>query len=197
MIKLKIKKPGHTIAIPGLKPCRSPVDIDISKLDIRVIEMYLNTAGINDYEIIAESNKGVVEVYTQKDFKLKQKKKETDLGYKSEINKRFDRLEKVIFGLLSKKEVSKTPLEKEQITNQLKKLETLTKKILDTQSVRRVEPQDGMEPVIEEFDSFIPDIDISDMTLISSDVKVVEKDNEELEDAAEMLSKLGGGKKNG
>lgn len=196
MIKLKIKKPGHTIAIPGLKPCRSPVDIDISKLDIRVIEMYLNTAGINDYEIVAESNKGVVEVYTEKDFKLKQKKKKPDLEYKSELNKRFDRLESVILNLLSKKEVSKTPLEKEQINNQLEKLEIITKKILETQSVKRVEHQDGMEPVIEEFDSFIPDIDISDMTLMSSDVKVVEKDNEEIEDAAEMLSKLGGGKKN-
>lgn len=196
MIKLKIKKPGHTIAIPGLKPCRSPVDIDISKLDIRVIEMYLNTAGIKDYEIVAESKKGVVEVYTEKDFKLKQEKKKPDLAYKSEIDKRFDRLEMVILNLLSKKEVSKIPLEKEQITNQLEKLETITKKILETQSVKKVEHQPNMEPVIEEFDSFIPDIDISDMTLISSDVKIVEKDNEELEDTAEMLSKLGGGKKN-
>lgn len=196
MIKLKIRKPGHTISIPGLKPCRSPVDIDISKLDIRVIEMYLNTAGIKDYEIVAESNKGVVEVYTEKDFKLKQKKKKSDLEYKSEMNKRFDRLESVILNLLSKKEVSKTPLEKEQINNQLEKLETITKQILETQSVKRVEHQDGMEPVIEEIDSFIPDIDISNMTLISSDVKVIEKDNEELEDAAEMLSKLGGGKQN-
>ena len=194
MIILKIRKPGHTIAIPGLKPCRSPVDIDISKLDIRVIEMYLNTAGIKDYEIIAKSKKGVVEVYTEKDFKSKQEKKKPDLTYKSEIDKRFDRLEMVILNLLSKKEVSKTPLEKEQITNQLEKLETITKKILETQSARVIEP--GMEPVIEEFDSFIPDIDISDMTLISSDVKVVKKDNKELEDAAEMLSKLGGGKKN-
>lgn len=194
MIKLKIKKPGHTIAIPGLKPCRSPVDIDISKLDIRVIEMYLNTAGIKDYEIVAESNKGVVEVYTEKDFKLKQEKKKPDLEYKSDINKRFDRLESVIINLLSKKEVSKTPLEKEQINNQLEKLEILTKKILETQSAG-IEHQPGMEPVIEEFDSFIPNIDISEMTLISSDVKVVEKDGE-LDDVAEMLSKLGGGKKN-
>ena len=30
--------------------------------------MYLNTAGIKDYEIVAESKKGVVEVYTEKDF---------------------------------------------------------------------------------------------------------------------------------
>ena len=192
MLKLKIKKPGHTISIPGLKPCRSPVNMDISKLDIRVVEMYLNTAGIKDYEIIAESKKGAVEVYTEDDFKLKHRDKEKDI----ELNKRFDRLEKVILTLLSKKEVSNTSLEKEQINNKLEKLEILTEKILETQSTKGIEYQPDIEPVIEEFDSFIPDIDISNMTLISSDVKVVEKDNKELEDAAEMLSKLGGGKKN-
>ena len=74
MIKLKIKEPGHTVAIPGLKVFRSPVDVDISKLDIRVVSMYLKSSGIEKYEIIAEMD-GNKETYTQKDFDLPKKKK--------------------------------------------------------------------------------------------------------------------------
>ena len=82
MIILKVMKPGHTIAIPGLAVYRSPVEINISKLDIRVVAMYLETAGIVDYEIIAEMKKDK-EIYTAKDFsKEKPKKVEPNLNQK-------------------------------------------------------------------------------------------------------------------
>ena len=84
MIILKIKKPGYTIAIPGLSPSRSPVEVDISKLDIRVVAMYLKSADISEYEVVADTGKGLKEVYTEKDFEAKEESKGDP--YKKEIS---------------------------------------------------------------------------------------------------------------
>ena len=91
MITLKIKKAGYTIDIPGLAACRTPVEINISKLDIRVVAMSLKTAGISEYEIVADIGKGVKEVYTKQDFEKKQKDIEIE-----NIDKRFNKKEKMI-----------------------------------------------------------------------------------------------------
>jgi hypothetical protein len=68
MILLKIKTPGHLISIPGLPIFRTPAEVDVSKIDIRVVHMYLVTAGIDEYEIVAETKKGGKEVYKRDDF---------------------------------------------------------------------------------------------------------------------------------
>jgi len=50
MIILKIKQLGQLISIPGIPECRSPVEIDISKLDIRIVMMNLNNNNIKDFQ---------------------------------------------------------------------------------------------------------------------------------------------------
>jgi len=54
MIILKIKDPGFLIEIPGIKPCRSPVDIDITKLNMRVVLSFLKSSSIINYQIVSE-----------------------------------------------------------------------------------------------------------------------------------------------
>jgi len=184
MIKLKIKEPGHTVAIPGLKVFRSPVDVDISKLDIRVVSMYLKSSGIEKYEIIAEMD-GNKETYTQKDFDLPKKKKVKP----QKDDARFGRLEKMMEILIAR-DLGKSDTDSEQINNKLDKLEKLFNS--DRGASRVVnKPKGGrIEPEIEELDSFIPEVDISDMKLSSENIKKVKQEDDGQEDAADILSGL-------
>lgn len=180
MITLKIKKSGHTVDIPGLPTCRSPVEFDISKLDIRVVAMSLKTAGISEYEIVADIGKGVKEVYTKTDFEGKEKVKVPEL---KELNKRFNKLENMLNLLLTQKQGS-SDLEKEQITN---KLDNLEKLIAQKSSIKTFK---GNEPEIEKFEAFIPDIDTSQMKISSKSLKTIKQDSEDLDDSVDMLSSL-------
>lgn len=190
MITLKIKEPGHTVAIPGLKVSRSPVTLDISKLDIRIVSMYLKTSGIEKYEIVAETPQGGMETYTHKDFDVIEKRKpEVD---QSHLTNKINKLERMMEVLLSR-ELGKTSPDKEQINNKLDRLEKLFKQgtiqVVDKTPARQ-EILKGGEPEIEELDSFIPEVDISDMKLSSDNIKTVKQDDDGLEDAADMLSGL-------
>ncbi len=51
MIKLTINDPGLTITLVGLPTVRTPVKIDISKLDVRSVITQLKSLGIQKYEI--------------------------------------------------------------------------------------------------------------------------------------------------
>lgn len=186
MITLKIKEPGFTVAIPGLKVFRTPADIDISKLDIRVVSMYLKTSGITKFEIVAENDSGHQERYTKKDFDVVEAKKKVVPNKETE---RIDRIEKML-ELLVSREVDKTSTEKEQINNKLDRLEKIIKTSqTTTRVVERVKDKDD-EPEIEELESFIPEVDISDMKLSSGNTKTIKQDADDLEDSADMLSGL-------
>jgi hypothetical protein len=191
MILLKIKKPGYVISIPGLPSFRTPAKVDISKVDIRVVHMYLVTSGIDDYEIVAETEKGGKEVYKQGDFDEPKPKKKDDSGG---IDKRLENLEMMMAKILEKEQGNNSE-GSEQITNKLSSLEKListfsndTKK---KEKVGRFIPDKNKEPVIEELDSFIPEIDISDMK-IKSKIKTMKKDSSSVNDSADILSNLVG-----
>lgn len=187
MITLKIREAGHTVAIPGLKTFRTPADIDISKLDIRIISMYLKTSGITNYKIVAESDQGHKEIYTRKDFDMIENKKPIKQDVK--MTKRIDKIEKILETLVIR-EAGKTSTEKEQ-NNKLDRLEKLIKK-QNTKTIfvsNESTKVDGDDPEIEELDSFIPDVDVSEMK-IKSDIKTIKQETDDLEDAADMLSGL-------
>jgi len=162
MIILKIKTSGHTIAIPGLPAFRSPVEVDISKLDIRVVAMYLKNSGIETYEIVAET-KAHKEVYTKKDFDTEDTPEEKEDGV---WKQRFSRLETML----------------EKITTN-----SSYKSISQEQTINKIKKD---EPDIEKFDSFIPEVDISDMMISFSDnVKTIKQDKG-IEDSADILAGL-------
>lgn len=199
MLLLKIIKPGYTIAIPGMPVFRTPVEMDISKLDIRVVAMYLETNGISDYEILAETQHSK-EVYTKKDFsthrKNKNNSKKKTTKKEVSIDKRFERLEKMILKL-TENNAGNVNSNGEQIIN---KLDELEKKMESHPTQVVVRERSNTKPIqddIDEIDSFIPDVDISEMTLSSSDnvQKIKREDNPE--DAADALAGLIGKKKKG
>ena len=98
MLTLRIKSRGQVVQIPGSAPFRTPATIDVSNMKIRNLIGYLRVSGIEDYEIVATSDKGIVEVYKKSDFELPKKKKEsmpnvTEKGFteiKEENNDDFD-----------------------------------------------------------------------------------------------------------
>jgi hypothetical protein len=197
MISLKITKPGYTIAIPGLPVFRSPVEIDISKLDIRVVSMYLETAGITEYEIVAEL-KNEKEVYTAKDFQGETKKrvvsdKKQDIQKNDEV---FDRLEEMFLRLLQL-ERGNTNKNEEQIIDKLNKLQEKLDRVNTVPIIQSGVVVDNNNCNDNEYESYIPEIDTSDMVLKSSDnLKTVKKEDDS-EEAADILAGLISKKKGG
>lgn len=201
-IILKVKEKGHLIEIPGVPPFRTPAKINVTNADIRNIIGYLKACGIDSYEVIASTEKGTKEIYTEQDFELpkKESKPIDELAYKNQIDKRFNRLEKMIATLASKK-TSNLGNNKEQITNKLENLELIAKRILDEAVVREVVYTKTPGRIIKEDDieeledAYIPEVDISDMKIVSSSVEILKQDSDNIEDSVDKLSNLTGKKR--
>ncbi len=194
MIKLKVKQRGHLLIIPGIAPFRTPAKIDISNVKIRLVVSALNNAGIDDYEIISKEDKKQV-IYTKKDFVIPIKK---ELEGIDNVGPRLDKIERILLAL--SKKGSKKYIPEEQITNKLKTLEELSQQILEKEMVREIvytstKESEGL-PVVEELDedTFIPDIDISDMELKGTSSKTIGSldDVDEAADALSQLKRKGG-----
>lgn len=57
MVKLIISKPGLFLSIPGINPFRTPVEIDITKININIVISELKKNGIQNYKIISGEEK--------------------------------------------------------------------------------------------------------------------------------------------
>lgn len=192
MIKLNVKERGHVVTIPGITPFRTPAKVDITKLRMPLVIATLNNLGINNYEIVASQGEER-KVFTKKDFETKPKRKEQDL---SKINERFNKLENMMYALLSKKQSNNFSSE-EQITNKLRELEQLSKKILEKEAVKEIvytSSEERKGPIIEELDDekYIPDIDLTELELKGGTSSKKIGDVEGAEEAADMLSRLKG-----
>ena len=185
MITLKIMEAGHIIEIPGVRMVRSPVKINISKVGISKVIMYLKKSGIEKYEIVSENSKGKNKIYTQNDFDDVKIQKQDD------ANSKINKLESMIEFLLSR-ELSRSSVDKEQINNKLDKLGSIFKRgiqIVDKSDARK-SIFEGDEPEIEEIDCFVPEVDTSDMKLKSDNIKVVKQESNDNEESSDMLSGL-------
>lgn len=177
------------IEIPGMGPVRSPADIDISNIDINLVIAVLRRSGINNYNIVSVTEDGIEKtISVPQELKKKVKDKyPTDTS----VDKRFDRLESMMVNLLNRKFESKTHLSEEQITNKLDRLETLTQSIVNGQKHTVVHTNKSDEPVIEEMDTmFIPDIDLDGMSMKGSSRKIIEVNEDNLDEAADLLSSI-------
>jgi len=200
-ITLKIRDRGHIIAIPGVAPFRTPAKIDVTVADIRTIIGHLKVCGVEEYEIIAHNERGDKEVYKKEDFELPKKEgKEVEkINYQKQIDKRFNKLEKMIAKLASKNSGNQGN-NKEQITNKLEKLELIAQKILDEATTKEVLYMKTPGQIIKDDniedleDAYIPEVDVSDMKMVSSGVQTLKQDDDDLKDSADMLSNLTGKK---
>jgi hypothetical protein len=180
MIILKVKEKGTVIDIPGTKKARSPADIDITKVNINFVTMYLRKQGIKNYEII--STMGEKQALPSSPKKRRAKKEN--------FESRFNKLESLIVNLLGRKQSTPQP-NSEQITNKLKKLEKLSEEIIRKQSSGVPVSTKSDEPVIEELDDmFIPEIDIGGMSVKGSTTKTLQSDSDEAGETADLLSSI-------
>jgi hypothetical protein len=189
MITLIIKEKGQMVHLPGIAAFRTPAKIDISSIKLSLIVTVLNNSGISDYEIISNDSEQKI-VYKKKDFELTGKLKEPKQDL-SKIDHRFNKIEQMIYALSKKNSKNNEP--EEQITNKLNALEELSRRILEKENVREIvyTSTHDKPPIIEELDgdTFVPEVDISDMKLKGTSSKTVGK-IEGVEEAADMLSRL-------
>lgn len=181
--------------IPGLKPTRTPVEIDITKCNLSMVSVYLRKQGIVDYEIYSKSD------ITKEKEEINIEEIEIPNVDKQSINKRFSKLENMMSKLL-KKEQGHDSSNSEQITRKLEVLERIALKLLekdpiviqgDKQEIKVKKKID--EPEIEELnETFIPSIDTSKMKLkgSSSKTKTINRDKIDLDDSADLLSRIMG-----
>lgn len=189
MLILKIKQKGLYIEIPGTLPSRSPVDVDITKCNLSIVDAYLRKNGIIDYQISSSSDE-------KREIQKVPKMADSSINQKV-INKRFSNLERMMEQLIEKQQAIPSK-NREQITDKLDNLESLSKKILSKDKqfinkkvihtkVKRFEE----EPEIEELDdTFIPEIDTSKMKMKGGSKKTVKQDKHDIDDSADLLSRI-------
>jgi hypothetical protein len=190
MLILKIKKPGLMVSIPGVPSFRSPADLDISKLDLKMLIGYLKSNSISDYEIHSASDTGKVDVFKEEDFDAVEKKKSKK---EYDIETRFKQLEKML-SFLVEKATGNNQTDSEQITKKLERLESLIGAIPKDNTIiihKLGDPK--IESLREEEidDAYIPDIDISDMKMSSGSYKEIEnKGKKAANESADLLAGL-------
>jgi hypothetical protein len=190
MLILKIKQKGLYVEIPGTLPSRTPVEIDITKCNISIVDAYLRKNGITNYQIMSSANEIKVDPQPPKieDSSIDQRL----------INKRFTNLEKMMLKLLEKQQANPTQ-NSEQITDKLEKLEALTNKILrknkenSIKDPRTIIKRTNDEPEIQELDdTFIPSINTSKMKIKSASKKAIKQNKHDIDDSADLLSRIMG-----
>ena len=167
MIKLKIRRPGLMIELPGIPATRTPTIIDVSKIDLNIVKLKLKQYGISDYEII--SLDGVATRHPTKRIVKKGKSKtkttmiQPDL---SSLEERFDQLEKLIH-LIADRPVN-----------------------VEVHGVQQVLPGQEGSTIIEELetDSFIPEID--DELELTGDIVKTSDSVVDIDDAVTELRNL-------
>lgn len=177
MLTLKITEKGHYIDLPGMAPFRTPANINVSKIPLNVLIMKLKVYDITEYEIVSKLGDQKI-VYKKEELeKIKEKDlNKIDKKFTKHFDKRLNKLENMIKGLMKpqpKPEVN-INLNKEQIKN-------VVSELLDQPINKKLED--------EEEDMFIPPVNIDGMKLKSSEHIIIKQD-ENLEDSADLLSEI-------
>lgn len=195
MLILKITDKGLYVEIPGALPTRTPAEIDISRCNLSVVDMYLRKNGIKKYQILSGENGHTLKPTPPKmeDASIDQKV----------INKRFSNLERMMAQILEKQQDNKKG-NSEQITNKLENLESLAKKLLakEPKVIEKVVQTSvktskagtiNDEPQIEELDEkFIPSIDVSKMKIKGTSKKTLKQETQDIDDSVDLLSRIMG-----
>ena len=190
MIILKVKQKGSVVDIPGINKVRTPAEVDISKIDINFVTIYLRKQGIYDYEIISVTDTGAREILPTQIPIVKKGKTKDDGKWKDSIENRFNKLESMLINFLGRKQ-SNSGVNSEQITDKLEKLEKLSEEIIRKQTVVTSGVKHSDEPQIEELDDkFIPDIDIDGMSMKGSTIKTIQSDSDDADETADLLSSI-------
>ena len=99
MVKLIIEQPGLTVYLTGMSPTRTPVEIDISRMNLNLVLSELRSQAIDNYKIHSDI---VIQNRKKQTKKIIVPKKEVDL------TKKIENLELLLYQLLEKESNSKT-----------------------------------------------------------------------------------------
>jgi len=181
-LKLVITEKGRYVEIPGISAFRTPAEVDVTKVKLAILIQSLHSGGISNYKIVSSDNKKE-RIYTEQDFKTPKKEIKPD-----EVSNRLDRMEELLLKLVSDRTSQKSN-SSEQITNRLNRIERLMRK---GQKIVYKDLKSGDTPLVEELeDQFIPDINVSEMSISGKTTEIVEKkSSKDIDDAVDLLSNL-------
>jgi len=167
MIKIKIKKPGFFINIPGIISCRTPVEIKIKEKNFDKILSFLKSNGIEDYEC----SRIIKKVKIIHDLK---EKKESGV---KEIN--IKKIEKMFSKYLNEKFSNLT----ETLIDEIKK----NKNFIDCEKNKKFR-----EEIVEEEEIFIPKTGLGKLKLKKSNnkEKTVNLEEKDVKSSVDLLKKI-------
>ena len=200
MLILKIPQIGLVVTIPGVRPLRTPTEIDITNLDMNVVLSHLKMCGIDDYDIIEKTESGILYSYNKKkkvmvDERLEEifvneeveVEKEMNLSKKfkslfqdNDVSTRLDNIENMLKDLL---------IDKQNTNKDTNELLQLVEKFMSNKqkTTSRTRKKEKIED--ETVDAFIPDVDIDNMK-IKSDIQSIKQDSNDKQESADLLSNL-------
>jgi len=175
MVILIINKPGLTISIPGLKVVRSPVEIDVSRVNVNLVLTYLKSEGISDYHLI--SNKDIdtrlYQKYTWKNLSKKEQNIKESIN-DSNVN---TILERFMSSTSQSKEVTVNTKDlEEQLSIFTKTIEKFIKQIPSTITIAGGQTQ--VKDEVPDEEKFIPEIKNGEMSIRGSNIAKVVEDND-------------------
>jgi len=183
---LRIREKGFYVSFPGVPPTRTPADLDITKCDINIVLSYLRSTGIKDFHIISKNQLEGERIIKSKDI-LNIQKKEKQPSNNKEVENRLSNLENMIGKLLTKD----NGISKDHIKNKLDFLEVLIKNLNISEQNIDDKPIVKKEPEIEELDTFIPEIDISNLSMKGNSTEnIIKQGTNNIDDSAALLSNL-------
>lgn len=172
MIKLIIKKPGLFLNIPGVFSCRTPVEIDITKINMSLITAELKKQGIDKYQILLDKEKNqekIIEKIKSKKTILKTDEDTVFLNIDNELKKKQNE----ILELLKNQQKE---LKSDEVINTLKvqqksinRLELLLEKFLNSDS-SSIQKDDKSKKKFDDgkIDDFIPSINLDHIKIKGS-----------------------------
>ena len=184
---LTIREKGHTVQLPGKPQVRTPVEIDVTQIPLNSLILIMKNYNINDYEIMSFADDRKV-IYKKENKKNKQDDSQIK-DYIKSLNKRFNRMENLLASLFNQSSKIEHDPDKEQIKNKLERIEKLVTDMPavkeETKHTKRddyeTEPKTGM---------FIPKIETDGMILKSSEDHTEIKRDEDIDEAADLLSMI-------
>jgi len=183
---LRIREKGFYVSFPGVPPTRTPADLDITKCDINIVLSYLRSTGIKDFHIISKNQLEGERIIKSKDI-INISKKEKQPSNNKEVENRLSNLENMIGKLLTKD----NGISKDHIKNKLDFLEVLIKNLNISEQNIDDKPIVKKEPEIEELDTFIPEIDISNLSMKGNSTEnIIKQGTNNIDDSAALLSNL-------
>lgn len=176
---LVIEERGHFITLSNIPPFRTPAKIDITKYDIDKITSELDRLSIKNYKIISMKNK------------IEKPKNSIEFEFKtSELKKWKPKI------TINDREIRRMNNEEDNkidlsfMNSRLDNIENLLQELVNKEVLRK-------EPIIEnlskenDFDTFIPNIDVSNMEIKGeTSTKKFRESSQKIRKGSELLSKI-------